>query len=248
MSNDLVVVDASHWQAGANPNWQKAIDAGIVGLLFKATEGTGYTDPTFKSRYAGAIKAGLAVGSYHFLRHGNVKSQMNLYLNAVAPRNGELMVLDWEDAAVTVSEVEECVAYLKTDSRNLHIVIYGSSSFLRDRVKKGSPIASGTDLWVASYTSAAQPSSWGDAWPAWSLWQYTDKATVAGYGPLDGNRYAGSRAECAAWIGPAAGAQPEPPVTPEPPLPQDEIIVSVDIQAPEGVKVRVIVNNQSEPT
>ncbi|KAL2785168.1 glycoside hydrolase superfamily [Aspergillus keveii] len=58
--------DISNWQP--NVDYQGAYDSGARFVMIKATEGTGYTDPTFSKHYTGATNAGLIRGGYHFAR------------------------------------------------------------------------------------------------------------------------------------------------------------------------------------
>lgn len=44
---------------------------GIWGVMLKATEGQSYLSPAFDKNYEQAIKAGLHVGAYHYLRAAN---------------------------------------------------------------------------------------------------------------------------------------------------------------------------------
>jgi lysozyme len=238
-----LIIDISHWQP--DPDWAKLKANGTLGVILKATEGTGYVDPTFRSRYDAAIKAGLAVSTYHFFKAGNVQTQMNNYLNTVKPRQGERMVLDHEEKA-SLSELESAVSYLLTDSRKLQITIYSGHLIKEQLGSKNSEIlAANTSLWIAQYTSAESPTWPGGTWPDWSLWQYTDKATAAGIaGAVDGNRFNGSDANALKWLNPA-GAEPVP--TPEPPPPEpapDEVDVVVSIQVASGVSVAVLVNDE----
>jgi len=207
---DPIVVDLSHYQP--TPDWQKLKAAGVVGVILKCTDGAGYVDPTFASRYDAAIAAGLAVSTYHFLRPGNIQTQMNFYLNTLKPRNGERLCLDHEDAGVTLKELEQAVAYLQTDSRDIQVTVY-SGHLIKDQLRDGySDVLAMTSLWIAQYTSANAPSWPIGTWPDWTLWQYTDKATVSGIsGPVDGNKFNGSAENCGKWLGPAtSGPAPEP--------------------------------------
>ena len=69
---------------------------------------------------------------------------------------------------------------------------------------------------IAQYGSTV---SWPTkTWPQWSLWQYTDRATVDGItGPVDGNKWNGSEEALVAWLSPAGQApapSPEPQTEP----------------------------------
>ena len=59
-----IVVDLSHWEAQVD--FVQAKTAGIAAVILKATQGTGFLDPTFASRAVAAHAAGLLLGAYHF--------------------------------------------------------------------------------------------------------------------------------------------------------------------------------------
>ena len=67
------VLDISHHNDVSS--WDDVVAAGIVGVIHKATEGTGYSDPDRATNCANALKAGLAVCTYHFLKHAPAKLQ-----------------------------------------------------------------------------------------------------------------------------------------------------------------------------
>lgn len=240
MTQKTVCLDISHWQT--EPDYSVLTKAGILGVILKATEGTSYVDKTFANRFSRGLNAGMAMATYHFLRHGSIVNQMNLYLNTVVPRDGERMVLDWEDPAVTADEVRQAVAYLQSDTRNIQISVYGSSSFVRERVTSPQdPIAADTSLWVASYTSASQPSAWGTGWPDWSLWQWTDDCYTAGYGPTDGNRFNGSAEAFLRWMGPSGVEMPEAMPEPLPPAVISPDIPTVTLTVNSDQKVNLVI-------
>lgn len=231
-----MVIDISHWQL--TPDWAELERAGIVGVILKATEGTSYKDPTFDDRYKAALEKGFAVATYHFLKHGNVFEQMEWYVEVVAPRAGERMVIDYEDAACVLDDLIAACRALMELAPDVNIAIYGANGFLGDQLRGQCDEFLGTfPLWVASYTSNDEPTTTDLAatWPVWSLWQYTDSAWIGDYGPLDGNRFNGTEDDCIDWIGPTEQALP-----PSVPV-MDEVVIHVKIEAPDGVKVRVVV-------
>src|SRR5512144_242532 len=59
-------IDVSYWDAGID--WPKVRATGQRFTFVKATEGEGYTDPTFDDNWLGARAAGLLRGAYHFFR------------------------------------------------------------------------------------------------------------------------------------------------------------------------------------
>lgn len=58
--------DISHYQP--NVDFKQAYADGARFVIIKATEGTGYKDPSFSDHYDGATSAGLIRGGYHFAR------------------------------------------------------------------------------------------------------------------------------------------------------------------------------------
>lgn len=236
MSNDLVAIDISHWQPDPI-DWGK-VALSIVGVIFKATEGTSYVDPTYARRRADAEAAGLKVSSYHFLKHGKIGQQMSHYLATVDPVSGERMCIDYEDPACTLADLQEAVRYLQQTDLDLQITVYSGHLIKEQLGNKHDPLLATTSLWLAQYSSS--PSWPTGTWPTWSLWQYTDKAKVPGIsGNVDGNRFNGSAEQCARWFGPATEVPapgPTPPIAPSP----DE--VNISIFTPPGVPVSVWVN------
>src|SRR5215203_4141085 len=112
MANPLVI-DLSHWQPDPI-DWAAMRNNGTVGVIFKATEGTGYIDPTWVSRAKAALAAGLKVSTYHFMRPGNIEGQMMHYLdeqNKLMPL-GSRVCLDHEDAGVSLADLEEAIDFI----------------------------------------------------------------------------------------------------------------------------------------
>jgi GH25 family lysozyme M1 (1,4-beta-N-acetylmuramidase) len=98
--------DTSHWQSDAE--FQKSI-AGTKWTAIKATQGTGYTDPSFKARWdllGQKVQGGemtLRV-AYLFLDPGNGAAQAQHFLDVLNVHGplpaGTRLALDWETAAL----------------------------------------------------------------------------------------------------------------------------------------------------
>jgi lysozyme len=217
MTGDLVCVDLSHWQDTVD--FEQLCMSGVAGVILKATEGTGYTDPTYRKRYDQAVAAGMTANSYHFFKAGNPIAQMDHYIAVVEPVIGERMVIDYEDPACTLYELKEAAQYL--ESLGFQVTIYGANGFLGAQLAgKADPVLANYDLWVASYTTASEPTMTDlkGTWPEWALWQYTDKAIVEGVvGNVDGNRFNGTPEQFWEWMLPVAE-------TPSRPVPGPEIV------------------------
>jgi lysozyme len=228
------VVDLSHHNP--TPDWAKLKAGGVVGVILKATEGTTYVDPTYAGRRHDAEVVGnLCVSSYHFLRPGDMRAQMDHFLGIVQPAKGERVCLDHEDAGVSLSSLEQAASILLADPRDLQVAVYSGHLIKEQLGSKHSDVLAGTALWVAQYTSAEAPSWPTGTWPTWSLWQWTDSETVPGISkPVDGNRWNGSLVNLVKWFGPAS--EPSPAPSPEPQR------VRIDVTVPAGVGVDFYVN------
>jgi GH25 family lysozyme M1 (1,4-beta-N-acetylmuramidase) len=207
-------IDVSHHQP--EPNWARVKAGGTVGAILKATEGLTYVDPVFGQRREAARAANLAVSSYHFLKHGQVGQQMAHYLDVVSPQRGERVVIDYEDTSCSLADLREAVLALQAAGLDLQITIYGGGMLKGQLGDNHDEVLVKTSLWIAHYTSMAQP-VWPKAtWPVWTLWQYTDSATVDGIqGPVDGNRFNGPAGNLLKWLRPSTPGQ----VLPAPPTP-----------------------------
>jgi lysozyme len=247
-----MVVDLSHWDPAKDYNAVK--NDGIVGVIYKATQGTNYTDPTYVNQQHAAKAAGLRWGAYHFAEATDVDAQVKNFMKFASPDPDELFCLDWEDygsntmsadqAKQWITQVEtalgrpgQCVIYSGNTAKEL---IDGSDAFFGSR-----------RLWLAQYSTTPQPQQ---SWAAYWLWQFTDGQvgptphTVDGVGPCDINSYAGSpdqlRAEWASGPLPAeprVAQQPQPRLSPQMQS-SGKGLVAVDIAASDGVRVNVSIN------
>lgn len=197
----LSVVDLSHHNP--DPDFAAMKAAGIAGVFHKATEGNSYTDPKFAARKAAAQAAGMPFASYHFLHTGDIPAQVAHYLDVAKPAHGERVVIDHE-ADATIAELHQFVTALLGDARNLQVTLYSGHTIKEQLGNTRDDLLAGTALWISHYTTAVEP-KWPEAtWPVWSLWQYTDGATVKGISaPVDGNRFNGGEDALRRWFGPA---------------------------------------------
>lgn len=228
MPNPLVI-DISHHQQSVD--FPALFGAGTRAVILKATENTGYIDPTFKDRRIAADRVGMSVAAYHFMRPGNIAAQMTLFLNTVNPAPGERLILDYEDPKSNIAELEQAVNYLNQQVPGVEITVYGANGCLGAHLggKKSPLLSAKTSLWVASYTTKPEPTMTDlkATWPVWSLWQYTDAAKVEGsLTPVDANRWNGNPDDLAKWFDNGDARQPSPPV-PEQPAQAEYIQITV---------------------
>jgi lysozyme len=235
------VVDLSHWQPDVD--FWRMRDSGVLAVILKCTEGSTITDDSFVGHRDAAQAATLGVASYHFLRPGDAASQMDFYLGTLSPWPGERVCIDYEDATLTLADLETAVKRIIAIDPSLQIAVY-SGHLIKEQLGDGynELLAMKTSLWVAQYTDAAAPEWPTGTWPLWSLWQYTDEAQVPGCPStgVDGNRFNGSDDNLLQWIGPAEYG-PAPIPAPVPDQAQVGIMLTADrpvtitVQAGENV-------------
>ena len=191
------IIDLSHWQAPVD--FGAVRTGGIVAVILKATQGSGWIDNTFVARSMAALNAGLLVGAYHFADATNPSDQANLFLSVAGML--PVLAIDIEPNGLgdTVSvtqaaEIAARVAMAKGRAPLVYIGRYGPSGI---GVGLPNSVLSNCPLWLPEYgDTPVSPLDWN----APLLWQYTDSGAVAGIGsPCDRSRFAGTPTELKAW-------------------------------------------------
>jgi len=213
------VIDLSHHNTVTS--FEAARTAGIRAVIQKATQGTRFVDPTYRSHRDAARAANLLFGAYHFGVAGNATEQAS-HLLAVAQSDTPLLVLDLEGNPqghdMSLQEAEEFVNHIFTVTGRFPGLYSGhtlkemlSAARIHDPQQT---ILSQCWLWIAQYGPAPLIPS---LWPRWTLWQYTDGAAgplpheVNGIGRCDRDRFNGSEQELIAlWNGTTAGSPQSP--------------------------------------
>lgn len=187
-----LVVDLSHWNTVTD---MKALSAaGIVGVIHKATEGTGSHDSTYGSRRKQAEAAHLEWGAYHFLRPGDIEGQARFFVDTAKPEDFTVMAADHEDPGVSLKDLKKFLRVV-TEETGRTPILYSGNVIKQQLGKTHDAELARYPLWLAHYTTGTPV--WPQAtWPTWGLWQYTDKGTIAGIdGDVDLNKYDGSANE-----------------------------------------------------
>src|SRR5262245_23031118 len=226
------VIDISHWNEPVDFNSMRL--AGVVGVIAKATEGSGYIDDTYADRKQQALNARLLWGAYHFLRPGDMRQQAAHFVQVAG--DIDLYAADHEDSGVSLNDLKEFMAEVERLTGKKPILYSGHG------IKE--QIGSGCDdemaeyrLWIAQYTSAAAPDWPEETWPEWWLWQYTESGSCPGVGgDVDCNRYDGTKRRLRReWTGEFVPPEPQP--EPEPPA-ESEVTITISVEAV-GAKVTV---------
>lgn len=185
-------LDISRWQQGIDLSASK-YDFCII----KATEGIGYTDPSFKDYAVQLTKLGKLIGCYHFARpdlngtEQGMKDEAKWFVDVIRGRgllHKAILILDWEKKPFDNSKLISTwldTLYLMTGSIPF---IYGS----RSKINKWDSYSfiNKYPLWIASYPNAYKGHSIGEEVTetiqeskySWKIWQYSSTGTYPGYG------------------------------------------------------------------
>lgn len=200
-----VVVDISHHNG--NVNLKKAADAGIVGLIQKASQGEAYVDGTFTRNRKAALDAGMLFGAYHFGTGANGVSQAMHFLDIVKPDRKTVVALDFEDNptgnSMTLEEARAFCVHVHTALKRWP-VFYSGHTIKRALGTRVDPVLKNCAFWLAQYgpTAVVPP-----CWRTWTLWQYTDGGAgppphaVPGLGNCDRDKFNGTEAQLKSWWG-----------------------------------------------
>lgn len=211
------VIDISHHNVGPLKGGQidfaAVAQAGIWGVICKASEGAGYGDPTYDVRRPLIKAAGLEHGAYHFNTGEQVSRQVDRFFREADPDQRTAMVLDFEKQTVLAKgdmAIAQAIEFLHAVENKLgrKAKIY-SGDRLKSLIGKLGPIDRGYllehKLWLAQYgPRAVLPPGFTKVW----LWQFTGDgfgqpphsiAGVKGNG-IDINSFEGSREQfVAGW-------------------------------------------------
>ncbi len=151
---------------------------GVLGVIHKASEGTGFADRLYAARRKLAADHGLLWGAYHFFHGADPAAEADFFLARAEPDAATLVALDWEDvphrgtpSAAAARAFCERVAE-KLGSRP---VIY-SGNVAKEQIHGLDAFFGAHRLWLAQYGTrwSVQP-SWQRPW----LWQNNGDS----YGP-----------------------------------------------------------------
>jgi GH25 family lysozyme M1 (1,4-beta-N-acetylmuramidase) len=181
---NAMVVDLYHGDlvGGSGPaldGFKKAYDAGIRGIIHKASQGISYVDPAYERRRDAALQAGLLWGAYHFANDTDAEQQAEFFLKQAASPDAETLVaLDWEPNSNHSMGADGARKFLQTVEAELgrKAVLY-SGNLAKEKLGDTEDEFFGSHrLWLCQYGPKWRvQSSWQKPW----LWQYA----ADGYGP-----------------------------------------------------------------
>lgn len=168
-------------------------------VYIKASEGENFRDSLFYRNYAGALKAGLKVGAYHYFRFDREgwRQGRNL-LDAIGHLSFDLpLAIDVEEwgnprnfsTEEVVSRLSDMVDYLKEYGHTpmIYTNLAGYNRFIRFRLDDN-------PVWISSFKLRPLDAPW-------VLWQHSHKGTVRGIAtPTDINTFNGGYEEWIEWL------------------------------------------------
>lgn len=191
-------IDISWYQRGINI---AAMPADFV--IVKATEGTGYTNPCFRTHADATLSSGKLLGIYHYISGGNWQAEAEYFVNTVKDYVGRaVLALDFESGGNSayddIAYLQQCAqaVYNLTGVRPL---LYGGQ---RDYGRLAAVSkATNCGLWIAQYANndhtGYQDSPWNEDAYECAIRQYSSAGALPNYGGnLDLDKFYGDHA---AW-------------------------------------------------
>ncbi len=208
-------IDVSSVQGDVN--WQQVAASGRAFAFIKATEGTGYVNPTFANGWAGSKAAGVLRGAYHFFHPGEDPiAQANFFVQTMGPLEaGDLPpMIDWEvtDGSSNGADAAAGAAFLARVQQLTGRVpiLYTYPGFWYGL---GAPSGFAQyPLFIADYGVSCTdlPPPWG----RWQLWQDGSTGNVPGVGgQVDTDVFQGSLDDLRAFAQSSAAPPAIPPTT-----------------------------------
>lgn len=178
---DIIGCDVSRYQGEIQ--WGQLSDQGITFAFIKATEGSTYVDPNFKTNWEQAAQTELYMGAYHFFSFESPgMSQAEHFSRIVEKMDGMLPpVIDVEfygsyqeeniDPEVIRAELNQFISIIREQ--------YGVSPIIYTTQETYKSLIDGyyedCPLWIRSILTAPEINR------EWTFWQYTNRERLEGY-------------------------------------------------------------------
>jgi len=175
-------VDVSSYQGTID--WSVLASQNIDFAFIKATEGSSSVDSRFKANWAGAEKAGVIAGAYHFFSFETPgATQAAWFIQNVPRRQGMLPPVadvEWYNQFTrhppakqdVVTQLQDFLDALEA-AYGVKPIIYCSESMLRDYLGSFSDYP----IWIRNIISVPRL----PAHRTWTFWQYSSTTQLKGY-------------------------------------------------------------------
>jgi lysozyme len=203
-------IDVSHHQGQID--WEALTEADLRFVFIKATEGRDHLDTRFEQNWAGAERAGIARGAYHFFTFCTPGEEQARHFLEVVPPTPQTL-----PPAVDVEFAGNCKSWTSVDEirRELRVFLekvgeaWGRTPMLYITSESEDRIVYGHfddyPIWIRNVIWRPRGGE-----PAWLFWQFTDDAELPGIDtPVDMNVYRGDEASLTELAG-LAPAAPSP--------------------------------------
>ena len=179
-------IDIASYQAGINA---ATVEGDFV--IPKATQGTGYTNPYWRTWADQTLSAGKKLGLYHYASGGNPIAEADHFVNEVSNYSDDaILVLDWEGVQNSVFDSGSDASWVAQFRQEVYnrtgqwCLVYVSRSAI------GLTGVDASHIWVAQYASNnAQYGYDSDPWHAamdvaagYPIRQYTSSGLINGWG------------------------------------------------------------------
>ena len=201
---------SSHQHTNKDIDLSEAIKGGQDFTFVKATEGTGYVNPHFRSDVIDVMKENSPVGFYHYAKPStsteDAREQAQAFVSKTGIDKGVKSlppVLDIEESN-GVGNSEDLINWTQAfvdeikDLTGQDVMIYTYPSFWQNNMGNTTQF-SHLPLWIANYNGSTSPGTpLVGGWDDWTFWQYSSDGIVDGYDKLiDVNLFNGSSKELA---------------------------------------------------
>lgn len=208
-------IDISSFQKGINLSGWHAVCA-------KASEGTGWSDPTFSDNRTHAATVGAFFFGYHFLHAGNGAAQADHYFGCAGKTPCMIDLEPTTGSNPSLADAEAFCDRLRSHGTPCNM-LYLPRWYWGNL---GSPGLAGMTTRHLNLVSSAY-TAYNDNGPGWTpyggmvpeVWQYTSTMRTGGFAQVDANAFKGSFAQLAAMV---TGSAPPPGPGP---VPAGEIVV-----------------------
>lgn len=199
-------IDLARFQTSVD--WPTARANGVNFAFIKATEGGDILDPMFRDHWAGARRAGVPRGAYHFFYHCRpAAEQARWFIRNVPKESGALppvLDMEWTPFSPTCTTRRDGATIRREAAEFMNIlaahygqtpILYTTVDFFRENELWR---LSGHEFWLRSV--AGHPNEVYNG-SAWHFWQYSGTGLVPGIdGKVDINVFAGSERDWANWL------------------------------------------------
>ena len=185
-------MDVSGWQGSVD--WARARARGARFAYVKATESTGYTNPSFRQQYNGSYAAGLIRGAYHFALpdRSSGTTQADFFVSHGGGWSADgrtlppLLDVEYNPYGSTCYGLTptQMVSWIRSFSSRVKVrtgrypAIYTTTNWWAQCTGNSSSFASTSPLFLARYASA--PGTLPSGWARHTFWQYADSGVLPG--------------------------------------------------------------------